>query len=328
KGFGTPAAVKFNSRGELHVLDTGSGEVIKIDGEERTVIATLSTGLDNFSFDKDDRLFVSSFTDGFVKRVEADGSLTTLLPSGMAHPGGLTLLGNEIVVADLHGIRFYDKTTGEETRVQRSILGVSEMGGAVNVSTDGSNLILVSWLDNDVRVWDPRNEKVLERYSNLAAPVAAVRYAGKLVVTEYGKQRVISISDAGTEAHFSFAAPAGLAVSGHSLFLTDRASGSIYLIGADDTILDQPKLVVEGLDAPEGFVVVDDSFIVVEAANGNIVRVNAENEKELLATIAPGSPAAADAQPKSMIFNGITIDTLGNLYVSGETSRRLYKISW
>ncbi|MEO2175112.1 MAG: hypothetical protein ABGY96_13550, partial [bacterium] len=42
KGFGTPAAVKFNSRGELHVLDTGSGEVIKIDGEERTVIATLS----------------------------------------------------------------------------------------------------------------------------------------------------------------------------------------------------------------------------------------------------------------------------------------------
>lgn len=326
-GFGTPAAVKFNSRGELHVLDTGTGEVIKIDGDERSAIAQLTPGLDNFAFDKDDRLFVSSFTDGFVKRVEPDGSLTTLLPSGMAHPGGLTVMGQEIVVADLHGIRFFDKTTGKETLVQRSVLGVSEMGGAINITSDGNNLILVSWLDNDVRVWDPKNEKVLERYSDLGAPVAAVRYAGKLIVTEHANHRVISVGAEGVEEHFTFDSPSGLAIFDQSLYLTDRTGGSIYLIGMNNTLLDQPKLVIEGLDSPEGIVAIEEAFIVVEAATGNIIRINADNEKQLLATISPDSPAAAEAQPPSMIFNGIAVDSEGIVYTAGETSRELYRIT-
>ncbi len=308
------------------MLDTGTGQVIKINGENQTVVAELSPGLDNFAFDKDDRLFVSSFTDGFVKRVEPDGSLTTLLPSGMAHPGGLTVLGDEIVVADLHGIRFYNKTTGEETLVQRSILGVSEMGGAVNLASDGTNLILVSWLDNDVRVWDPKTKTVLERYSNLAAPVAAVRYAGEVIATEHGNHRVISMKGNDIKEHFTFGSPTGLATFKESLYLTDRESGRIYKIGADNALLASPELIVEGLEAPEGFIVTEDGFIVVEAAKGSVVKVNHQGEKLHLASIPPGSPAAADAQPPSMIFNGITIDEAGTLYIAGETSRELYRI--
>lgn len=326
-GFTTPAAVKFNSKGELHVLDTSTGEIINISGGKRSVIASLTQGLDNFAFDKNDRLFVSSFTDGFIKRVEADGSITELLPSGMAHPGGLTVLGDQIVIADLHSIRFYNKTTGVEELVQRNILGVGVMGGAINISADGDNLILVSWVDNDIRVWDPKARKILERYANLAAPVAAVRYAGMLIATEHGKHRVVSLTDSGVTELFAFESPTGLAVHEGSLYLTDRESGRIYRIGADHKLLQEPELVVEGLEAPEGIAVSDHGFIVLEAAKGNIIAIDKLGEKLVLGSISPGSDAASDLQPPSMIFNGIGLDADGTIYVSGETSRTLYKIS-
>ena len=47
--------MKFDSNGVLHVLDTGSGEVLRVvDGEKNEAI---EPGLDNFTFDQDDTLF-------------------------------------------------------------------------------------------------------------------------------------------------------------------------------------------------------------------------------------------------------------------------------
>ena len=88
-GFNTPAAVKFDSEGRLHVLDTGTGELFRMQGEDAVLVAQLSPGLDNFEIDQEGRLFVSSFVDGFVKRVNVDGTITELMPGGMAHAGGL-----------------------------------------------------------------------------------------------------------------------------------------------------------------------------------------------------------------------------------------------
>ena len=110
--------------------------------------------MDNFVIDDQGRIFVSSFTDGFVKRINLDGSITVLQPGGMSHAGGLAYHQGDIVAADLHAIRAY-KPSGEEAFTQRNVLGTGTMGGALNVSSDGENLVLVSWVDNDVRVWDP-----------------------------------------------------------------------------------------------------------------------------------------------------------------------------
>ncbi len=325
-GFSTPAAVKFDRQGNLHVLDTGSGEVIKVNGDKKTVVATLVPGLDNFAFDKTNRLFVSSFTDGFVDRIESDGSRTSLLPSGMAHPGGLTVLGDQIVVADLHSIRFFNKDTGEQIDVQRNILGTGKMGGAINIAADGSNLILVSWIDNDVRIWDPVARQVTERYADLAAPVAAVRYAGKIIVTEHGTQQVSALDEDGKTELYQFKSPAGLAVDGDDLYLTERDSGSIFRIGGDSQLFKDPQLVTTGLEAPEGLVVTNAGFTVVEADSGNIVSINSLGEKILLAKIPPGSKSSTTAQPASMIFNGVVKDSDGAIYLTGETDRTLYKL--
>ena len=79
-GLNTTAAVKFDQQGRLHVLDTSTGAVLRVESDELVEVAKFTPGLDNIVFDQQGRLFVSSFTDGFVKRVDLDGSVTELQP--------------------------------------------------------------------------------------------------------------------------------------------------------------------------------------------------------------------------------------------------------
>jgi sugar lactone lactonase YvrE len=71
-----PAAVKFDSQGNLHALDSLSGEVLRIDitTGSLTVVADLGIGLDNLAFDSEDRLFVSNIANGLIVEVLPDGS--------------------------------------------------------------------------------------------------------------------------------------------------------------------------------------------------------------------------------------------------------------
>lgn len=81
-----PAAVKFDSQGNLHALDSSSGEVLQVDTTtgSLTVIATLPAGLDNLAFDSEDRLFVSNIVTGFVVEVLPNGTTRTV--SGLGPP--------------------------------------------------------------------------------------------------------------------------------------------------------------------------------------------------------------------------------------------------
>ncbi len=329
-GLNTPAAVKFDHSGRLHVLDTGTGAVLRVDADELVEIAKFTPGLDNFVFDQQGRLFVSSFTDGFIKRVNLDGSVTELQPGGMAHSGGLTFHQGDIVSADLHAIRGY-RPNGEASFVQRNVLGVGKMGGALNLASDGEHLILSSWVDGAVRIWDQEQQTRIWEKTGLSGPVAAIRYAGLIVVSEHGNQRVLGFSedDADTEIVLAtdLPAPSGLAVSEGDLYVTDRALGQVLRLARDGEFLNPPELVIENLTTPEGITILADEFVVVEADKGEITLIRADGSRHLLGKISAGSQAASPLQPPSQVFNGITQDDEGNLYVTGETERQLYKIS-
>jgi sugar lactone lactonase YvrE len=329
--FKVPAAVKFDSKGRLYVLDTMAGEVVRVTDGSKDVVAKLMPGLDNFAFDANDRLFVSSFTDGFVARVEPDGSLFYLSPAGMASPGGVAVrIRNgvaEVVVADLHALRSFDAATGAVTATERNILGVSELGSSLTVSTDGDLLVLSSWVDEDVRVWDPVAKHVVERHSGLGGPTNAIRFDGGLVIAEHTNHRVISIkNETMTVLADGLDEPTGLAAKDGSLYVADRARGQLLEIVANGVQQSPPRVVAEGLKAPEGLAVVADGFAVVEAATGRVVLVRADGSKAELAQLNPGSPAASPNQPPSMVFNGIAAAPDGVLYVTDEVSRSLYRI--
>ncbi len=325
-GFATPAAIKFDNEDVLHVLDTATGELIRVEDGGKSVIATLSPGLDNFAFDAENTPYVSSYADGFIKRVNADGSLTTLQPGGMAHPGGIGVTGDTVWVADVHAIRGFDRSSGEEIVTQRNVVGVGELGGSINLSVDGDLLILTSWFDGDVRIWDPATEQRIARYADLAGPVAAVRYADGLAVAEHFKQGVFHYADdAVIELATGLPAPTGLAVHEGALYVSDRELGQILLVARDGVALAEPEILISELEAPEGFLVTEAGVLVIEADAARIVLVEATGARRVLAEIPAGSPAAPGLIP-SQIFNGIAMDDDGDLYITGESARVLYRI--
>ncbi|MEM1147452.1 MAG: hypothetical protein AAGH49_06635 [Pseudomonadota bacterium] len=325
-GFETPAAIKFDSQGVLHVLDTATGELLRIDDETKTVIASVEPGLDNFAFDVNDRPFISSYADGFIKRVDADGSITTLQPGGLAHPGGVAVMDDTVWVADVHALRGFDRNTGETVATHRNVVGMGELGGSINLSVDGAYLILSSWFDGDVRLWDPVAQKRIAHYPNLGGPVAAVRYAGGLAIAEHAKGGVFLYGDdAPVPLATDLPAPSGLFAFDGGLYLSDRSLGQILLIARDGAALDQPEIVAQDLDAPEGFLITDQGLFIVEASASRVVHIALDGGRKTLAEFPAGSPGAPGLAP-SQIFNGITMDTDGNLFVTGEAERVLYRI--
>ena len=328
-GFNTPAAVKFDSEGRLHVLDTGTGELFRMQGEDAVLVAQLLPGLDNFEIDQEGRFFVSSFVDGFVKRVNVDGTITELMPGGMAHAGGITFHDGFMVVADLHSIRAF-ALDGQEAYTTRNVLGTGIMGGALNIASDDGQLILTSWVDGDVRLWDQAAQRQTWRKAGLAGPVAAVRFGAEVVVSEHGTGRVIGFDANGAEATVyaeGLPAPTGLWSSGGDLFVSDRKLGQILQLAEAGAVLSPYRVVVSGLTTPEGFVVKGQDFVVVEADLGQVTRIKAKGERLVLADVPAGSQAASLDQPPSQVFNGIAMDDAGGLYVPGESNRVLYKIT-
>jgi len=324
-GIAIPAAVKFDSKGRLHVLDTGLGQIIRIEGDTRTIVVQIQPGLDNFAFDDQDQIFVSSFVDGFVKRVEADGSLTTLLEGGMTGPAGLTIHGDDIIVADGMAVRGFDRNTGAPVPDKSAIALVDDMGGAINITADGDNLILTSWQFGGVRVWDPVKREVITSFTDYVQPVSAVRFAGEIVVAEHGKQRVVSSGDNPTTYAANLPAPTGLVVSGERLFVTDRSRGEILQIAEQGKPLTDPIVVVSGLDSPEGFAVLGDGFVVVEAALGHVTQIAADGSRTQLAALPPNTEEAGPQQPPSMQFDGVIADGR-DVFVTNHSERKLYRI--
>nr|WP_083332606.1 hypothetical protein [Hyphomonas sp. Mor2] len=325
-GFVTPAAIKFDSQGVLHVLDTGTGELIRVDDGDRSVVVTLDPGLDNFAFDSADTPYISSYVDGFIKRANADGSITTLQPGGMAHPGGLVVIDDLVWVADVHAIRGFDRESGEEVITQRNVVGIGELGGSLNLSADGNLLILSSWFDGDVRIWGPQAEERVAHYPNLAGPVAAVRYAGGLAIAEHLKGAVTLYGDAEPiELATDLPAPTGLFVDGDALYVSDRQLGEVRLIARGGEALADPEIIAADLQSPEGFLISEQGIFVVEADAANIVHIDNDGTRQTLAEIAPGSPGAP-GMPPSQVFNGIAMDADGTLFATGETSRVLYRL--
>lgn len=327
-GFKVPAAVKFDSQGVLHVLDTGAGTVVRMEGGTRSIVVQLEPGLDNLAFDEDDRLFVSSFADGSVWRID-DGKAVVLAPGGMAHPGALTVYERDgrthLVVADFHAIRAFDPETGGEIFTQRNVLGVGELGSSLSIAADGDYLILSSWTDNNVRIWDPVAEVNVARFDDVEAPVSAIRYGQLLVVAEHGtgQVRVLGGDDSPLLAS-GLKAPAALLTDGTRLWVSDRASGQVLLIAEDGKAI-QPVAIAAGLDAPEGLALWGERIVVREGETGR-VSIIGEGAVRPVATLGSGSPAASPAQPPSMIFNGIAVigDTL---FATDELERKLVRVS-
>ena len=96
EGLNVPAAVNFNSKGELFVLDTGAGKVVKVVDGLKSDFAYIELGLDNLAINNQDEIYVSSYSEGSVLKVSPEAN-EEILPGGISHAGGLTILGLSLI---------------------------------------------------------------------------------------------------------------------------------------------------------------------------------------------------------------------------------------
>lgn len=157
-----------------------------------------------------------------------------------------------------------------------------------------------------------------------------MRFKNLVVVSEHGANRVVGFAeDSIEEVVFAtgLPAPTGLVVDDGELYVSDRSLGQILKLTSQGDILQAPEVVADGLTTPEGFVIREGVMVVVEADDGHVTLIRADDERQILATVPKGSQAASVLQPPSQVFNGIAMDDKGNLYVPGESDRTLYKIT-
>ena len=323
-GLNVPAAVKFNSRGELHILDTAAGTVVKrnLDGSSSTV-ANLGEGLDNLAFDESDNLYLSSYTDGSIVKV-ADGSIEEILPAGIAHPGGLAIYDESLAIADLQSVRSINIFTQSEDWVIRNVFRVAPIGTTTSIAPLGGNLLLTSWLDNSVKILDPLTREIVQSIENLDIPVSSAGFKGFFAVALHGNSSVSLFRADGTLHKIlssDFDAPTHVIPYEEGLLVSDRERGQlIKLLETGET-----QVVVDGLTAPEGIAVSGETIFVFEGDTGEIKEVK-DNVTRTIAKLNGGSAAVSGLQPPSMIFNGLALKD-GVIYASDERDRSIYKIS-
>jgi sugar lactone lactonase YvrE len=334
-GFDAPAAAKFDSQGNLHVVDQ-SGDLFQVDTDtgDTTLIVTLQPGLDNLAFDSNDRLFVANADHSSVAQVLPSGTPRFISKGGMVLPGGVAVLprqdgGESVVVADVFSLREFNGLTGRPLGVVESVLGLSELTSPFTVSADGEYLVISSWFAGEVQIWDPGNRRVVANYP-MPVPLNAIRFQNDLVVADLGFGGVVWASTGslilGAPDVF---VPTGLAASGNVLWVADWAIGIVWQLTFDDdgNLVDQ-TLIAADLNLPEGLALdLDGSLLVVETGSGRLSRIDratgaATVVADGLQLGAPGFPGGVPTQ----MFNGVAVGPSGAIYITGDIANVIYRI--
>lgn len=332
--WGAPAAVKFNSMGELHAVNQGNGEVVRIDIEtgERTVLAVFPEGwLDNLAFDSQDRLFVSSASEGAIVEILDNGSTREVSPGGMIVPMGISLVENVLYTAEPTTLRSFDSSTGEQLGVRRSTFGLGPFSLPTNVSEIAGNLVLMSFISNQFLVWDLKADSPIVETSFLL-PMDAEPFQGDLLISEIGAGRVVRARmpdlvhrEVIAEGLFF---PAGIAVYEDDAYVSDAVQGTVFQIIRGGDVLSEPEPVATDLNVPEGISLnIDGSkLLVIEGDISSLTEIDLETGARV--TIA----SDLNFQPRKAIpglithwFNDVAVDKNGVMYVNSDGNSIIYK---
>jgi sugar lactone lactonase YvrE len=336
-GFKIPAAVNFDSKGNLWVVDTALGQLVRVDPKSgaKKMVAQLKPSLDNLAIDDKDRIFVSNMADNGIQEVDPEtGAAKQVISGKLALPGGIGVVSDggkdTIYIADVFAYRTVDGATGEVSEPARMHADGVTLEYPMSATANGDDVLLSSWFTGTVQLIDRKTGKTREMLHGFKAPHDAVKLGdGSILVNELGSQSLVRASGEHgkdrTVVIGGLEGPVGMAAgSGGTVYLTEAFAGQVSKVEANG----ERTVVAKDLKGPEGIALSPDGkLIVAEVGAKRIIQIDPANGAitEIAANLPIGLPAAPGGLP-SNIPTGVGVGATGVIYFSSDIENAIYKV--
>ncbi len=328
-GFCQPISAKFNSIGELYILDALCPQMVKVNiyTGEKTLVANLEPGVDNFDFNPQDEMFVAFNANSYIGKLNPDGSVTKITRSGFASPGGVVIRADDsLFVSGVFAMRRFDLVSGES---KKTVYTNDGMIPALSLSGDGQNLIITSNLFGGmVQIWNPDTGVAVETHANFKQPTNAIRFQDNIVVADMGIGSVVKLTDR-TPLIEGLKVPAGLAAKGNDLYVGDWKTGIIWKVVEAGVVLNPARIATQNLVQPEGIAFDNEGkLLVVEVGKKRLLRIDLETNTSFVVAqdLEIGLTAPEGATPTWVAMSSVAVSKSGTLYVTGDVGNVIYEI--
>ncbi|MCK1391419.1 hypothetical protein [Bradyrhizobium sp. 1] len=335
-GFKVPAAVNFDSKGNLWVVDTALGQLVRVDPKSgaKTVVAQLKPSLDNLAIDDNDRIYVSNMADNGIQEVDpATGQARQIIIGKLALPGGIGVTSENgkdtIHVADVFAYRTVDGATGEVTEKARMHADGVTLEYPMSATAKGNDVILSSWFTGTVQVIDGKTGATRDMLHGFKAPHdAIVLEDGSILVAELGTKSLVRVSGEHgkdrTTLIGGLEGPIGL-VGGSSgeVYVTEAFAGLVSKVDKNG----EKTVIAKDLKMPEGLARGSDGkLIVAEVGAKRLIEIAPDGKiTEIAANLPIGLVGAPGGLP-THIPTGIAIGASGVVYFSSDIENAIYKV--
>ncbi|HYI29195.1 MAG TPA: hypothetical protein VD863_15250, partial [Bradyrhizobium sp.] len=337
-GFKIPAAVNFDSKGNLWVVDTALGQLVRVDPKTgaKKMVAQLKPSLDNLAIDARDRIFVSNMADNGIQEVDAEtGAARQVISGRLAFPGGIAVVSDggkdTIYVADVFAYRTVDGATGEVSEVSRMHADGVTLEYPMSATAQGDDVLLSSWFTGTVQVIDRKTGKTRDMLHGFKAPHDAVKLDdGSILVNELGSKSLVrAMGEHGKDRTVvigGLEGPVGMVSGGKGeVYVTEAFAGVVSLIGTNG----EKTIIAKDLKMPEGIArAADGRLIVAEVGAKRIIEINPQNGT--VTEIAGNLPIGLAATPGGLPTNiptGVGIGASGTIYFSSDIENAIYKVT-
>jgi streptogramin lyase len=337
-GFKVPAAVNFDSKGNLWVVDTALGQLVRVDPKTgaKKMVAQLKPSLDNLAIDDKDRIFVSNMADNGIQEVDPEtGAAKQIIIGKLALPGGIGVVSDgardTIYVADVFAYRTVDGASGEVSEPARMHAAGGTLEYPMSATAKGDEVILSSWFTGTVQVIDRKTGATKEMLHDFKAPHDAIRLGdGSLLVSELGSKSLIRASgEHGKDRTVligGLEGPVGL-VGGPKgeVYVTEAFAGRVSRVESNG----EKTVVAKDLKMPEGIALTGDGkLIVAEVGAKRLVEVDPASGKvsEIAANLPIGLVGAPGGLPTN-IPTGVGVGASGVVYFSSDIENAIYKVT-
>ncbi len=336
EGFKVPAAVNFDSKGNLFVIDTALGQLVRVDPKSgaKAMVAQLKPSLDNLAIDGKDRIYISNMADNGIQEIDAaTGQAKQIIIGKLALPGGIGVTSENgkdtIHVADVFAYRTVDGTTGEVAEKARMHAAGTTLEYPMSATAKGNDVILSSWFTGTVQVIDGKTGATRDMLHGFKAPHDAIVLAdGSILVAELGTKSLVKVSGEHGKDRVTLIGdlegPVGLVRgAGDEVYVTEAFAGTVSRIDSNG----KKAVVARELKMPEGIARASDGQLVVaEVGAKRLIAIAPETGKvtEIAANLPIGLTGAPGGLP-THIPTGVALGANGAIYFTSDVENAIYK---